>query len=78
MLQVNFNKPFDHVMVKQSSKEIRSITIKRMVDNPIRKIVAVETKEMGRVVLWEGADYDAIGQWTDSDVATRLHQLFGH
>ena len=28
------------------------------------------------VVIWEGAAYDAAGQWTDSDVQARLIELY--
>ena len=28
------------------------------------------------VVLWEGAAYDAVGQWTDANVEARLTELY--
>jgi hypothetical protein len=28
------------------------------------------------VDLWEGADYDTIGQWTDTDVTNKLLSLY--
>lgn len=77
MNTVTFNTPFNHVITQQKTTTISTLTIIRMIDNPVRKFVAVETKEMGRVTLWEGQAYDAIGQWTDSDVAARLHELYG-
>ena len=32
------------------------------------------TKEL---ILWEGSEYDTIGQWTDQDVDNRLKYLLG-
>ena len=48
-----------------------------MVDLPKKKIVRAFVEEIeGPITLWEGAAYDAAGQWTDSDVQARLTQLY--
>ena len=44
-------------------------------DDAANKKVIAKTANMGDITLWEGADYDKIGQWTDSDVHTRLIQI---
>lgn len=52
------------------------IEIEQVIDNYAEKKVIAMTKSiLGQVVLWEGASYDAIGQWTDEDVKTRLLQI---
>jgi hypothetical protein len=77
MNSVTFNNPVSYVAVPQLLKTFTALTITQMVDNPIQKVVSITTKEIGRVVLWQGSDYDSIGQWTDADVANKLHQLYG-
>lgn len=53
-----------------------NVTVVRMVDFPLEKQVIVFLKEIpGKaILLWEGADYDLIGQWTDDDVVARLSE----
>jgi len=54
-----------------------SIEILKYEDDPIKKTVKAFTKGItGIITLWEGAAYDAIGQWTDADVIARLKQLY--
>ena len=54
-----------------------SLKIRRFVDSPVDKTVeAFIIGAPGKVMLWEGAAYDAIGQWTETDVANRLRELF--
>jgi hypothetical protein len=57
--------------------EINTLTINRMVDLPVQKVVKVFIAELPMpVTLWEGDAYDAIGQWTDQDVIDRLNELY--
>lgn len=58
------------------TKTTVEINLLSTIDNPVQKKVIAITKEIGQVVLWEGAAYDAIGQWTDADVAAKLKDLF--
>jgi hypothetical protein len=46
-----------------------------MVDKPSLKEVKVITRELGSITLWEGDEYDAIAQWTDTDVINRIKEL---
>lgn len=55
---------------------INNISIDHYIDSPSYKTVTSYTKQLGAIVIWEGAAYDAIGQWTDSDVEARLLELF--
>lgn len=55
-----------------------SLTIEKIEDLPTeRKVIAYTDHQDARViVLWEGNDYDAIGQWTDDDVVNRLKEIY--
>jgi len=55
---------------------INSIQVTMVFDDPINKKVLASTKEVGNLILWEGASYDAIGQWTDTDVQNRILELY--
>ena len=41
-----------------------------------KRVTAFTTGRAGNIVLWRGAAYDAIGQWTDQDVEARIIELF--
>tara|TARA_R110000868_G_scaffold200051_1_gene447257 strand:+ start:56 stop:307 length:252 start_codon:yes stop_codon:yes gene_type:complete len=55
---------------------INSIKVTNLLDDPINKKVLASTKEVGNLILWEGAAYDAIGQWTDTDVQNRILEMY--
>jgi hypothetical protein len=41
------------------------------------KLVRCFVEELEQpITLWEGSAYDAIGQWTDTDVTNRLNELY--
>jgi hypothetical protein len=42
-----------------------------------KKVVAFTKSVLGQVTLWEGADYIAVGQWTDDDVTNRIKEILG-
>ena len=75
-MEITFNPPKDIVRVPEVRTMVSTITIMEMVDSPQRKTVYITTRELGRISLWEGAAYDAIGQWTDADVEARLNELY--
>ena len=53
------------------------VEITRFEDSPSDKKVVAYTKDTpGRIVLWEGAAYDAIGDWTTANVITRVQELY--
>lgn len=41
-----------------------------------KKVIAATNGPLGSITLWEGAAYDAIGQWTDDDVKNRILELY--
>ena len=51
------------------------ITIKKFMDNPGRKIVAVMTDDNKLYELWKDDAYDAIGNWTTEQAVARLKQM---
>jgi hypothetical protein len=63
------------VLVKEVKRAIKEITVLELKDLPEQKRVEVFTKELGIILLWEGEAYDAIGQWTDTDVINKLKSL---
>ena len=65
------------VTQEEKSKNVSTLTVARIVDLPKKKVVRAFIEELDEpVVLWEGAAYDAIGQWTDANVEARLTELY--
>jgi hypothetical protein len=76
-MPISLNNPLNILLQPEKSKTITTLTITRVVDIPSQKVVRCFIEELEQpVVLWEGAAYDSIGQWTDSDVNTRLNELY--
>lgn len=76
-MNITLNNPKKVVLQEEKSKTITSLTVNRIVDLPKQKTVRCFIEELQEpIVLWEGAAYDAIGQWTDSDVQARLTALY--
>ncbi len=74
-MKIVFDTPKEVVVVKELKITVNELTINEITDNADAKTVAVSTKELGQLVLWEGDAYDAIGQWTDADVTARVNDL---
>ena len=76
-MEINLNAPKKIVLQEEKSKTVSKLTVNRVVDLPKQKIVRCFVEELDEpVVLWEGAAYDAAGQWTDADVEARLTALY--
>jgi len=75
-MEISISNPKSVVIVPEEKKTVSKITVQRMVDLPNQKKVIVFTEELGQIVLWEGAAYDAIGQWTDESVSAKLTELY--
>ena len=55
--------------------KLKSVDVIKYEDSPSTKTVTLYTDSiLGTIVLWEGSSYDAIGQWTDANVVTRLKE----
>ena len=76
-MTITLQTPKTIITTPEVSKTITTLTIQRVVDLPSKKIVRAFVSEIPTpIVLWEGATYDSIGQWTDSDVQARLIALY--
>jgi hypothetical protein len=76
-MQINLQNPKKVVLQEEKSKTVNTLTVVRLVDLPKKKMVRCFIEELeDPIVLWEGAAYDAIGQWTDTNVQERLTELY--
>lgn len=76
-MEINLNVSKKIVLQEEKSKTISKLTVNRVVDLPTQKIVRVFCEELEEpIILWSGVDYDNIGQWTDTDVQTKLGELY--
>lgn len=76
-MQINLTNPKKVVLQEEKSKTVNTLTVARVVDLPKKKIVRCFVDELEEpITLWEGAAYDAIGQWTDTQVQERLTELY--
>jgi hypothetical protein len=89
MPTITFPSPVKVVLRAQTtipeiSEDISTIEIVEMTDSPITKKVTVRIKGSSpskfqkNIVLWQGDEYDAIGQWTDQDVEDRIKEIYGN
>jgi len=77
IMEINLNAPKKIVLQEEKSKNITKLTVSRVVDLPKQKVVRCFCEELDEpIVLWEGAAYDAAGQWTDADVQAKLTALY--
>jgi hypothetical protein len=81
MIKIELDKPFTRIDIPQRTIPAvtttgSSVTVTLMLDDPLKRKVTIRTQEFGTVVLWEGDEYDEIGQWTDQDVIDRINEMF--
>lgn len=75
-LTINFDNEVVIKEIPAYQVKVSKIEIKQIVDSSVKKQVVAYTNNLGIVTLWEGAAYDAIGQWTDADVEARIKELY--
>ena len=76
-MEISLNTPRRIVLQEEKSKDITKLTVARVVDLPKQKVVRCFCEELEEaIVLWEGAAYDAVGQWSDADVQARIAELY--
>ena len=76
-MKITLSNPKKVVLQEEKSKTVTTLTVSRIVDLPKKKMVRAFVEELDEpVVLWEGAAYDAVGQWTDANVEARLTELY--
>jgi hypothetical protein len=74
-MKITLDTQKEIVIVKEVKKTITDITVLELRDLPESKSVEAITLEMGLIILWQGEEYDAIGQWTDQDVINKIKSL---
>ena len=76
-LEVTLPAPVKVKALGNKEVEISKIEIFEMIDNPFKKTVTVICRNHPvRIELWKDAEYDAIGQWTDTDVTNKILALY--
>lgn len=75
-MKITLNNPKEITVTSAKIKTISSITIIEITDSPTRKTVVAQTQELGMIRLWKDDEYDAIGQWTDTNVIDCITQLY--
>jgi len=75
-MEITLSNPKEITVTQARVKTITTITVMEMSDNPKRKTVTAQTMELGTIQLWKDAEYDAIGQWTDTDVTNRIKEIY--
>lgn len=75
-MEITLKKAKEIVVFAERKKTITKVEIIEVIDNSISKIVSAKTNEFGTVILWKGADYDTIGQWTDTDVINKIKSIY--
>lgn len=75
-MEIQLSQPKDVVVIKERKTTIDKVTVIELLDNPDRKTVTAKTAELGSIILWKDTDYDAIGQWTDTDVINKINELY--
>jgi len=75
-MEITLNTPKEIIVFAERRKTITKVEVTELIDNPKKKTVIAKTNEFGIVILWEGADYDTIGQWTDTDVINKIKTIY--
>lgn len=79
-MEIKFKKPKEVIITPAITLDITECLIEQITDYITgKRVTVVITFDNGsrhkHIVLWEGDSYDAIGQWTDSDVENRVTEL---
>jgi hypothetical protein len=72
---INFDEPVTESVIGGNTLKTKKILIAKIIDNPGSKTVAVMTHKNKLYVLWKGDAYDAIGNWTNEQVESRVREL---
>lgn len=79
-LTIEFSQPVTIENIPAVVVTANSIEIDYFVDSPRQKIVIAyptrETRKPRQIILWQGDEYDAIGQWTETDAINRIREIF--
>lgn len=66
----------DIVFRAEETIDTDKVTINQVTDNYTSVIALVSIGEKTKeIIVWEGTEYEALGQWTDTDLTNKLKQL---
>ena len=78
-MEITLDLEKEIVVVKQQTVLSNKVTRGAVIDDEGRKIVvvfySVGKSPVSKLVLWEGKDYDTIGNWTFAQVDARIKEL---
>ena len=74
-MTITLSAPKEVTVVQEVKKTVLTITVFDVTDSQESKVVRANTLELGSLVLWQGATYDSIGQWTDTDVENIILEI---
>lgn len=80
MYRLKLNHPKQIVIVPAIAEQkitIDEIVVKQIIDNCIDMVIATIIKNGIEIelVLWEGDDYNNVGDWTQSQANARIEEL---
>lgn len=75
-MEIIFDSPKTIVITPEVVGTFDSIDITSIIDISDSKLIIATTKDGNSITLWQGEEYDAIGQWTDTDVVNRINELY--
>lgn len=80
-MEVKLDNPKTIIVKEEETITSDTITINEVTDNGTSVIALIIFKgkdpilKTKSIILWDGDDYDAIGQWTDDDVQNRIKEI---
>ena len=75
-IEVTFPSPVT-VQTLSGTVEVTELKIFEIVDNRFQKKLHVKCNNHPTVILlWEGAAYDAKGEWTTADIVARVLEIY--
>lgn len=78
-MEITLNQAKDIVVIKQQTVNSNKVTRGAVVDDEQQKIVfvfySVNKSPLVKLILWQGDEYDEIGNWTYEQVDERIKQL---
>jgi hypothetical protein len=79
-MNINLNTEKNFIVIQEKKILTSSVTVFEIKDMPLsKKVIAYiklgNTNNSKQLILWEGQEYDNIGQWTDLDAHNRIKFL---
>ena len=78
-MRITLQNPITIVNEKNGGEQVVNdeLVVLRMVDSPVNRVIRVFFTNIDfPIILWQGVDYDTIGQWTDTDVINRIKTIY--